>query len=187
MATPTSSVQSQYRWHHELKHLFVQALERYRVGERNPAQFFTPQETAYLASIGQTPQELYDFVDDHARSDGDPDWETLLLISAVRRDYFLTIQGGQRSDKTILMNELPAKDARIGGIPWLPRVIKKAEAKLRGEMPTDLMYDCGGDRNFFREHHLHPADFLRHVWVANGDENKILAYVKATTTPPPAE
>ena len=185
MATPTPPAQSQYRWHHELKQLFVQALERYRAGERDPARFFTPQETAYLASIGQTPQELYDFADDHARSDGDPDWETLLLISAVRRDYFLTVQGGRHSERTVSMDGLPAKDAKLGGIPWLPRIIKKAEAKLRGEMPDDLMYDCGGDRNFFREHHLGPADFLRRVWAADGDENGVLAYVKAAT--PPAE
>ena len=71
----------------------------------------------------------------------------------------------------------------MDGIPWLPRIIKKAEAKLRGEMAPDLMYGCGGDRNFFREHRLNPADFLRHVWAADGDEAKVLAYVKAATPP----
>ena len=65
----------------------------------------------------------------------------------------------------------------------MPRLIKKAEAKLRGEMSADLMYCCAGDRNFFREHHLHPADLLRHVWAANGDEGKVLEYVKAQMPP----
>ena len=169
---------SQYRWHHELKAMFVLALERCRAGESDPARFFTPVQQALLASIGQTPRELYDFADDHTRGDGDPDWETYLLISAVRRDYFLAIQNGRPSGKTISMDDLPAKDAKLDGIPWLPRVIKKAEAKLRGEMPDDLMFDCGGDRNFFREHGIHPADFLRRVWAADGDEAKILDYVK---------
>ena len=42
------------------------------------------------------------------------------------------------------------------------------------------MYGCGGDRRFFQEHGLHPADFLRHVWTLNGDEEKILACVQAS-------
>jgi hypothetical protein len=167
----------QYRWHHELKQLFVLALERYRAGERNPDAYFTPEQVAYLASIGQNAQEIYDFAEDHARSD-DPDWETVLLISAARRDYLLTVQNGINSSKVISMDDLPPKDAELEGIPWLPRVIKKAEAKLRGEMPADLMYDCGGDRNFFQQHGLHPADFLRNVWSAGGDEKKVLEYVR---------
>ena len=174
---------SPYRWYHELKALFVLSLERCRAGETDPARFFTEEQTAYLASIGQTPREIYDFADDHTRGDGDPDWETYLLTSAVRRDYFLTVQHGQPTGKLVSMDDLPPKDAKLGGIPWLARAIKKAEAKLRGEMPADLMFDCAGDRNFFREHHLNPADFLRHVWAADGDENKVLEYVKASMSP----
>ena len=180
--TPQPQV-SPYRWYHELKTLFVLSLERFRVGERDPAKFYTPGQHAYLASIGMTPQEIFDFADDHARYDGDPDWETFLLISAVRRDYFLTVQHAQPTGQTVDTADLPAKDAKLDGIPWLPRIIKKAEAKLRGEMSPDLMFCCGGDRNFFREHHLNPADFLRHVWAADGDESKVLAYVKASTPP----
>ena len=184
MPTTASPLPSQYRWYHELKALFVLSLERYRAGERDPARFFTTGQQAYLAAIGQTPQEIYDFADDHARGDGDPDWETFLLISAARRDYFLTVQHGQPSGHTMDSAYLPAKDARLGDIPWLPRLIQKAEAKLRGELPADVMFGCGGDRNFFREHRLHPADFLRHVWAAEGDEKKVLAYVRAAAPAP---
>jgi hypothetical protein len=168
---------SQARWYHELKQLFVLAVERYRAGERDPWKFFTEPEQAYLASIGQTAQEIYDFAEDHARG-GEPDWETVLLISAARRDYFLTEQGGVFSTHTVHTESLPAKDAELEGIPWLPRLIQKAEAKLRGEMSPDLMYFCGGDRRFFAQHGLNPADFLRHVWAARGDEQKILAFVR---------
>ena len=49
---------------------------------------------------------------------------------------------------TVDMEQLPAKAAQVDGIAWLPRIIAKARAKLRGEMPPDLMYDCGGDRDF---------------------------------------
>ena len=167
-----------YRWYHELKQLFVLAIERYRVGARNPDQYLTEENYAYLESIGMTAQELYDFAEDHAKSDGDPEWETVLLISAARRDYLLVAQHGRTSDHVVSMDDLPTKGDKLGGIAWLPRIIKKAEAKLRGEMPPELMYGCGGDRNFFREHHLNPADFLREVWAAKGDEQKILVYVK---------
>ena len=168
---------SQYHWHHDLKQLFVQALERYRAGERNPQRYFHGEQLACLAAIGQTAQEIYDFAEDHDRG-GEPDWETVLLISAARRDYLLTVQNGTPSTHTISMAALPAKDAQLAGIPWLPRVIRKAEAKLRGEMPAELMYGCGGDRSFFKQHGIHPADFLRNVWAAQGDDAKVLAYVR---------
>ena len=176
MATPLTT--SQYRWHHELKQIFVLSLERHRSGELRPEQHFNEAERAFLATIGLTAHELFDFVDDHVRYDGDPDWEMVLLIHAVRRDYFLTVQKGQWSTTLVNMGDLPAKDAKIEGMPWLARMIKKAEAKLRGEMPPDLMYGCSGDRNFLRERGLHAADFLRHVWAADGDEAKVLAYVR---------
>ena len=178
MTTPNPP-HSDYRWHHGLKQLFVQGLERHRAGEIDPSKHFNEAERAFLAALGLNAQELFDFVDDHARYDGDPDWETVLLISAVRRDYFLTVQRGKPSGQVVSMESLPAKDDKsVGNMPWLARVIKKAEAKLRGEMPAELMFDCAGDRNFFREHQLHPADFLRHVWAANGDANKVLAYLR---------
>lgn len=167
-----------YRWHHELKRLFAMALERYRAGERDPARCCDAFGAAYLDTIGMRPQELYDFAEDHAKRDGDPDWETILLIQAARRDYFLTVQRGRWSGKLADMEALPPKDAELAGIPWLPRLIEKARAKLHGEMPADLMYDCGGDRKFFREHGLHPADFLRHFWAVEGHPEKILAYVR---------
>jgi hypothetical protein len=60
----------------------------------------------------------------------------------------------------------------------LPRLIPKAEAKLRGEMPADLMYCCGGDRKFFKTHNIDPAEFLRKVWDARGNQAEVVAWVK---------
>ena len=167
-----------YRWHHELKRLFTHAVERYRAGVRGAARCFDAAGTAYLASIGMRPQELYDFAEDHAKQDGDPDWETVLLIQAARRDYFLTVQRGHWGGNVVDMDALPAKKVELGGLPWLPRLIGKARAKLHGEMPADLMYGCSGDRRFFREHGLHPADFLRHFWAVEGNPEALLAYVR---------
>jgi hypothetical protein len=165
------------RWYLPLRKLFAAAVAKYQKGQRGAETYFDAKGVAYLASIGQTPQEIYDFAEDHARG-GEPDWETVLLISAVRRDYFLVVQDCVLSTRVIDMSALPPKDAVLDGIGWLPRLIEKAEAKLRGEMPADLMYDCGGDRQFFEEHGRHPADFLRVTWAAKGDAQKILRYVR---------
>jgi hypothetical protein len=41
------------------------------------------------------------------------------------------------------------------------------------------MYCCGGDRAFLSKHDIHPADFLRVVWAAGDDDQKILEHVKS--------
>jgi hypothetical protein len=81
------------------------------------------------------------------------------------------------------MDSLPPKTARIDGIEWLPRLIEKARIKLRGEMEPDLMYGCGGDRKFFRDHGIHPADFLRMAWAAGDQTERLVEYVKAARNP----
>jgi len=163
-----------YGWHQRFRELYDKALVKYRNEHRQLESFFTPREVGVLKSFGAKPMELFDYAEDS--SDLDP--ETALLITAVRRDYFLVEQGGKWSEKTIILDELPAKDAALGGISWLPRIIEKAKGRLRGELPNELMYCCGGDRRFFRTHDIHPADFLRYVWAAKGKEEKILAYVQ---------
>lgn len=176
---PHAPAASAYRWHHELGQLFERSVERYRSGKRKAGRFYDTAEAAYLESIGMSPQELFDFVEDHAKKGGDPDWETVLLITAVRRDYFLTVQHGRSDGRAVAdLGKLPPKDAELGGIPWLPRLIEKARAKLRGEMPAELMYCCSGDRRFFREHSLHPADFLRQAWTCDFDPARLLAFVR---------
>ncbi len=110
---------------------------------------------------------------------GEPTLKTALEIAAVRRDYFLQEQNGTFSTHRIAMADLPSKDARVEGIDWLPRLIPKAVAKLRGEMPPDLMYGCGGDRKFFRTYAIDPAELLRQTWKAGGDSSKIVAWVKS--------
>lgn len=163
-----------YDWTIPVKSLYQEALQRYRDGHREPRTFFTPYEQQTLASIGASPAELFDYAEDAESLD----WETALLILAVRRDYFLVIQRGIPASHAWSMADFPAKTAEIDGIPWLPRLIQKAQARLRGELPADLMYCCAGDRRFFSEHNIHPADFLREAWAAGGDEKKIVAYVK---------
>jgi hypothetical protein len=166
-----------YEWSKAFETIWSKAVERYQGGKRGSADFFTKEEQSFLDSIGMTAQELYDFAEDFAEY-GEPDFSTCLLVTAARRDYFLTIQHGKPTGKTVPMSTLPAKTDKLEGIKWLPRLIEKAKIKLRGEMEPDLMYGCGGDRNFFKEHGLHPADFLRVAWAAKDDKSHILNYVK---------
>lgn len=166
-----------YNWAVRFREIHDAGVRAHRAGRRTPATMFTLEQAAALAAIGCTTQELFDFVDDFCNV-GEPPFETVLLITAVRRDYFLTVQHGKPSDRVIDMDALPPKHAEADGIEWLPRIIAKARAKLRGEMPPDLMYGCGGDRPFCRRMNVDLADFLRVVWRAADNDREIIDYVK---------
>jgi hypothetical protein len=165
-------------WEQTFSRLFQASVEKYQAGHQKAAGLVDEKGAEFLASIGHTGQEFFDFVEDFSRG-GEPTLETALKIARVRRDYFLTVQNGTRSHHTISMSDLPSKDAEVEGIGRLPRLLPKAEAKLRGEMPPDLMYGCGGDRKFFRTHQIDPAEMLRKVWAAQGNQAEIIAWVKA--------
>jgi hypothetical protein len=165
-----------YDWPVRFREIYDAAVQRYSSGNRKADSLFTPEETAFLASIGCRPQELFDFVEDYVRGD-EPVFESVLLVTAARRDYFLHVQNGKWSDVLIDMDKLPPKNAELAGIRWLPRIIEKARAKLRGEMPADLMYGCGGDRPFLRSVNVELADFLRVTWSAGEATDKIIDYV----------
>lgn len=167
---------SHYHFPAALEALWRSACQRYSGGQTRPDGFLTPEEEALLAAHGLNRMDLFDPVEDFVGS-GEPDFGTFLLVSAVRREYFLTVQAGVPSAARIAMAALPAKTEAVQGIEWLPRLLPKARAKLRGELPPDLMYGCGGDRRFFRRYDLHPAEFLRRVWQAGDDDGAIIEWV----------
>ncbi len=164
-------------WTARLRTIYDKAVSLYRQGRRDDETYFSPDEERFLASIGLKPINVYDYVEDFVSS-GEPDWETYLLIVAVRRDYFIFEQNRAANDREIRADQLPSKRAMLDGIPWLPRIIRKARCFLEGDLCHDIMYGCGGDRHFLREHMLHPADFLREVWKAKGDHQKILRFIR---------
>ena len=168
---------SEYDWPIEFRKVYDAGTKRYQGGERTPQKLFSKGELELLASIGCSAQELFDFIDDLARY-GEPSFETVLLVTGVRRDYFRLVQNGVPPGKQIDMDALPAKKDMVDGIEWLPRLMEKARAKLRGEMPADLMYGCGGDRPFLREMNVELSEFLRLVWTAGEDNGRIVEYVK---------
>lgn len=168
----------QYSWDQTFSSLFERCVGRYRSGDTNFANYYTPEDQAFLQSIGYKPREFFDFVEDFVEY-GEPGLSTALLVASARRDFLRVVMGGKLSQNEIAPASLPPKTAEMDGIAWLPRIIVKARAKLRGELNPEIMYGCGGDRHFLSDHDLAMADFLRAVWAAEEDDAKILAYVRS--------
>lgn len=167
-----------YNYSQKLHAIWTHAVELYQDGKRGSASYFDDEQMAFLQSIGHTAQEVYDFAEDFVNS-GEPDFTTFALCAEARRAYFYLKQAGQPGRNTIDMAALPPKSDAVRGIEWLPRIVPKALAKLRGEMPDELMYGCGGDRRFFKTHSIHPAEFLHVVSHFENDIERIYDWVEA--------
>ena len=170
---------SSYLWTRTLREIYDKAVQLYKEGNRDLDSYFSADETAFLSSIGLRPINLFDYAED-MNSYGEPDWNTVLLMAAARRDYFLYHQHRVTITTVTEADTLPPKPESLSGIPGLPRIIKKAQCFLEGGLCHEIMYCCAGDRRFLKEHDLHPADFLRIVWASDGDQEKILSYLRKT-------
>ena len=166
-----------YSYTRRLKEIWQSAVAKYRDGNRQPETYYNPEELAFLNSIGLKEMDVYDFAEDYVQG-GEPDFESFLTVSEARRDYFVLIQNGQSSSELLDPASLPAKSESVRGIVWLPRILPKALAKLRGELPPETMYGCGGDRKFFKENNIHPAEFLRISWAYEHDPEKVIDWVE---------
>jgi hypothetical protein len=166
-------------WNDTFIAIFERCAEDYRKGNFDYEKDYTAEEVAFLDSIGYKKREFFDFIEDFVDG-GDPSMSTALLVAAVRRDYFLVEQKGKPSGNEVSRDELPSRGDELAGIPYLPRILVKARAKLRGELDPDTMFSCGGDRNFLSKNgSIPPADFLRHVWASVDDDSKVAAWIKS--------
>mgnify|MGYP000039954390 CR=1 FL=1 len=165
-------------WNDTFLALFDRCVAAYQSGDRDFANYYSPADLAFLESIGYQTREFFDFVEDFCE-EGVPSISTALLVASARRDYFLTVQKGKKSDQMLTRDDIPTFGDDLDGMAYLPRLIAKSRAKLRGELDPDLMFGCGGDRRFLQNHgDIHPADFLRHVWASGDDDQKLAAWVK---------
>lgn len=164
-------------WTTGFRSLHTKAIARYGEGARSADDLFDAVETEFLAEIGLRPIFLFDHAEDFLGR-GEPDYDTTLLIASARRDYFLIVQRGVWTDEEFDVEGLPAREDEFDGIAWLPRIVPKAWGFLVGNLPTDIMYDCGGDRKFLATHGVHPADFLRAAWAEAGNINGLLKFLK---------
>lgn len=165
-------------WNDTFLALFDRCVAAYQQGDRDFQNYYSVGDLAFLESIGCQTREFFDFVEDFCE-EGLPSISTALLVASARRDYFLTVQSGHKSGKVLTRDDIPTFGDELDGMAYLPRILAKARAKLRGELDPDLMYGCGGDRRFLLDHgDIHPADFLRHVWACHDDDQKLAAWVK---------
>ena len=166
-------------WNDSFMTLFRNAVERFHERPQTPVdRFFLPDECSILADIGYKPAEMHAYIQDYATK-GDPSPSTILLIAATRRAFFITSQRGIFGNaKPVKEEDLPAENDAFQEIRYLPRMIRKAEAKLHGTLDENVMYYCEKDREFLRKHgNIHPADFLQMTWAAHGDKQKMVSSV----------
>jgi hypothetical protein len=166
-----------YEFPARFRAVYEQAVGAYAKGHRGAVGVVPSTEAGWLAANGISLQHLYDYAEDQNNYGGEPGFEQALGIELVRRDYFLNVQAGHPSGTTLSETSLPAKDVAVRGISWLPRLLPKARAKLRGELPASLMYCCGGDRKFFKDHNILPAEFLALVWRHGEDDAGLVDWV----------
>lgn len=166
-------------WNDRFLELFDRCTAAYQSGDKDFNGYYSADDLAFLKSIGYQPREFFDFVEDFCE-ENEPSASTALLIAAARRDYFLTVQNGVASDERVTSDDIPGFGDELEGMTYFPRILAKAQAKLRGELDPDVMFSCGGDRNFLRKNgDIPPADFLRHVWAEGDDSKKLAAWVKS--------
>lgn len=166
-------------WNDSFMNLFRNAVERYHERPQTSIdRFFLPEEVKFLADMGYQPAEMHAYVQEYALK-GDPSPSTILLIAAARRSFFLTqLRGISGNARPVRAIDLPADTEDFQEIPYLPRIISKATAKLFGTLDPEIMYYDEKDRKFLREHgNIHPADFLYLTWNAHGDKQKMVSAV----------
>ncbi|EDY84565.1 hypothetical protein VDG1235_4196 [Verrucomicrobiia bacterium DG1235] len=167
-----------YTYQDSFKKLYAKSVELYRSGNMDKSSWFDANELAFIAENGWRVQDFFDYGEDQVHG-GEPSYEIAQSIEQVRRDYFLHIQKSNTSEHRIEAAALPPKPEAVDGIEWLPRIIQKAIGKLKGELCEEIMYCCGGDRNFLQTHDIHPAEFLRLVWANMDNHQAIIDFVKS--------
>ncbi len=165
-----------YLFHTQLISIWKKAVSLYQEGKTDAASFPIENDLPLLACWGMNKMDVFDYAEDWCLHN-EPDLVTFILVHYERKSYFQEVQGGRNSQKRLDPSTLPSKTDEIEGIPWLPRILPKARAKLRGELPEEVMYGCGGDRQFFSSTNVHPAELLRATRLFQDNDQAICQWV----------
>lgn len=165
-----------YHFHHELSRIWEKSVSLYRDGNIDFASFPIDNEHALLTTWGISKIDVFDYAEDWCIYE-EPDMLTFILIHYERWSYFSEVQNFMPSVSLLDPCSLPEKSETVNGISWLPRILPKARAKLKGELTAEVMYGCGGDRQFFKENNVHPAKFLRVVRQFEDNDQAIIEWV----------
>jgi hypothetical protein len=157
--------------------LHAEAVANYRAGCRTPEAVVSEEGLRFLCACGLDPQCLYDYADDAVRY-GEPPAETFAEVAEIRAAQFREVFGGKIAASSHEESELPRKADEFDGVPWLPRIIRKAQYFLEGRMPGDIMYGCSGDRAFLKKFGATLPGFLRLVRETGGDPEAVLAAIR---------
>lgn len=142
-----------------VEEIHQRAAGAYFPGCVDAGQVVSAGDAAFLRSIGIPPQMVLDYVEDFTRG-GEPGLETFVSVVGIRREYFLDVLGGVWPDREVPERDLPRKSDELGGIAWLPRIIRKAQCFLDGTLCREVMYGCSGDRGFLKGHGFDLPGFL---------------------------
>ena len=165
-----------HTFHTELHRIWRNAVDLYTKGDSTPDTIVRDQDLSLLSGWGLNRMDVFDFAEDWCLH-REPDFSTFLLVHYQRWRFFVEKQQSIPSSNLLDAKTLPAKDQRARGIVWLPRILPKARGKLRGELPPEVMYGCGGDREFFTCNHIHPAEFLSIVCFYGDDDDAVIEWV----------
>lgn len=163
-------------WNEHFLILFKNAVERFHSNARPTIDnTINAEDNKFLLSIGCRAAEFFPYVQSYAKT-GEPSPSSLLLISHVRRSFFINSQRGIHCKaKPITNDDLPKASDEYQGINYMPRLIDKAQGKLYGTLDPSIMYGCTQDRAFLATlMGMHPADFLTLIWDARGDKHKVI-------------
>ena len=75
-------------WKAKFRELYQSAQERYRAGRTTTLTLFEPDEVCFLATIGCSTQELFDFVEDSINWD-DVEYDQVEGVTELRCDHFV--------------------------------------------------------------------------------------------------
>jgi len=165
-----------HSFHTELSRIWEKAVSLYRSGHTDAQTFPVEDDHHIISAFGLTNIDVFDYAEDWCLHQ-EPDLITFILVHYERWSFFMEEQDGNPSSERLDPTTLPAKNEEADGIAWLPRILPKARAKLRGELPPEVMYGCGGDRDFFRSNNIHPAEFLRVVRRWGNNDQAIIKWV----------
>ena len=165
-----------HTFHTQLYRIWQSAVGLYKQGNSSPSTIVQEQDLSLLCGWGLNRMDIFDFAEDWCLH-REPDFYTFLLVHFERWRFFVEKQNSIPSSNLLDPKTLPPKDQKARGIAWLPRILPKARAKLRGELPPEVMYCCGGDREFFKSSNIHPAEFLSIVCFFGDDDSEIIEWV----------
>ena len=160
-----------------LTEIHRKAAANFQDGLRDAENLVPRGDLEYLAGLGIPAQVLIDDVEDFVRY-GEPDAATFVRVVEIRREYFRGVQHGVPGGRIVKETELPRKTDEWEGIPWLPRIAKKARCFLEGTLCSEVMYGCSGDRAFLKKFNLSLPGFLELVRDSGSDVAKIVRSVR---------